>query len=136
MSKNYTLIVQLLSIIIALILTIIPLPDWAQAYRPDWVLLVVIFWCLNSVTPSSLVTAWSAGLAVDLLTDSLLGQHALMITIICYLVTRAHRQLDSYALRKQSLIIGLYSALYLFINYWILGIRHINPGNWTIGDPY
>lgn len=36
----------LLSFIFALLLQMFALPDWAEALRPDWVALVLIYWCI------------------------------------------------------------------------------------------
>ena len=36
----------LLSIVAAIMLTIVPLPEAMLPYRPDWVALVLIYWCL------------------------------------------------------------------------------------------
>ena len=38
--------VIVLTFVIALLLTVIPLPDWARYLRPDWVGLVLIYWCM------------------------------------------------------------------------------------------
>ena len=35
-----------LTFIVALLLTVIPVPDWARYIRPDWVGLVLIYWCM------------------------------------------------------------------------------------------
>ena len=32
--------------LVALLLTVVPLPDWLRPARPDWVGLVLIYWCL------------------------------------------------------------------------------------------
>lgn len=134
-ANNFLILIQLASIILALLLTILPLPGWAVPYRPEWILLVLIFWNILPTTQGNLLIVWLTGLAVDLLTNSILGQHALTLTLICYLVMRLHRQFDSYPLQKQSLIIAVYSTLYLMINLWILALQGKNPGTWLYWGP-
>lgn len=124
-----------LSIIIAMMLTIMPLPNWAVAYRPEWMLLVLIFWVTIIRNNTGLGIAWISGLGIDLLTDSKLGQHAFALTIICYLIIRMHKQFVTYSLRKQSVIIGLSSILYLAINLWILGLQGKSPGKLSYWGP-
>jgi len=34
------------TLLIGLMLLILPLPDWAQTYRPDWVALILIYWSM------------------------------------------------------------------------------------------
>ena len=60
--------VILVTFIAALLLTIIPLPDWARYLRPDWVGLVLIYWCLALPERVGVSTGWFMGLLVDLLT--------------------------------------------------------------------
>ena len=37
----------IISIILALMLAIAPMPDWALPFRPDWVTLTLIYWAMN-----------------------------------------------------------------------------------------
>ena len=37
----------ILSFVIAFLLTLVPVPEWVTMYRPDWVVLVLIYWCLE-----------------------------------------------------------------------------------------
>ena len=52
-----------LSIIVAFMLTIMPLPDWAVELRPDWVTLVLIYWAIMIPTRFGVTVAWVFGLA-------------------------------------------------------------------------
>ncbi len=134
MSKG-NIILLTMSIIIAMILTILPLPHWAIAFRPGWILLVLVFWVAILRNNIGLIIAWVSGLGVDLLTDSKLGQHAFALTIICYLIIRMHKQFVTYSLRKQSLIVALFSILYMAINLWILGLQGKSPGKLSYWAP-
>ena len=71
--------------IIALLLTIMPLPEWARYLRPDWVGLVLIYWCLAVPERVGVITGWLMGLLVDLLTGAILGQHALALTVVAWI---------------------------------------------------
>ncbi len=124
-----------LSIFIAMMLTIMPLPHWAVVYRPTWILLVLIFWVTIIRNNIGLTIAWISGLGIDLLTDSKLGQHAFVLTIICYLIIRMHKQFVSYSLRKQSVIVALFSILYLVINLWLLGLQGKSPAKLSYWGP-
>ena len=57
--------VILLTFIAALLLTVIPLPDWARYLRPDWVGLVLIYWCMALPDRVGVTTGWLMGLMVD-----------------------------------------------------------------------
>jgi rod shape-determining protein MreD len=45
MSRLRYLVIYL-SLIVALVLMILPLPDWVQIYRPNWVALALIYWSM------------------------------------------------------------------------------------------
>ncbi len=36
-----------ISVIAALMLAIAPMPEWAEAFRPNWVALTLIYWAMN-----------------------------------------------------------------------------------------
>ena len=65
------------TVILALISAIVPLPEPVNAARPDLLLLLVIYWSLSAPRIAGLTFAWLCGLAIDLLKGMVLGQHAL-----------------------------------------------------------
>ena len=72
------------SFFIALLLTIIPLPHWATWLRPQWVLMVLLFWVLMSPGQCGVITAWMVGLLLDVLTGTALGLHAFVFAALTY----------------------------------------------------
>ncbi len=50
------------SFVVAFMLTAVPLPDWAVSWRPDWVALVLAYWCLALPRRIGVLTAWFIGL--------------------------------------------------------------------------
>ena len=111
------------SLLIAMVLTIIPLPEVVGPIRPYWVALVLIFWCLETQGIISLGAAFLLGLGLDLLTGSLLGMHALGLVIMIYLVTRFRPRLRFFPPWQQAL-----SVLALLVNdqiivVWIISLR-------------
>ena len=118
---RYPMIV--LSLAAALLLTILPLPAWLQAMWPYWVALVLIYWCLETQDMISIGLAFFCGIVLDLFTGSLLGLHALSLTIIVYLVVRFRARLRFFPPWQQAL-----SILALLVNdriilLWIISLR-------------
>jgi rod shape-determining protein MreD len=112
-----------ITLFVAMILTIIPLPGVIEPLRPYWVALVLIFWCLETQGIITLGAAFLLGIILDLLTGSLLGMHALGLVIITYLVTRFRPRLRFFPPWQQAL-----SVLALLINdriivVWIISLR-------------
>ncbi len=111
------------SLLIAMVLSIVPLPAMVEPLRPYWVALVLIFWCLETQGIINLGAAFLLGLGLDLLTGSLLGMHALGLVIMTYLVTRFRPRLRFFPPWQQAL-----SVLALLINdqiivVWIVTLR-------------
>ena len=72
----------LLSSLLVLLLSVWPMPGWALWLRPELPLLLVVYWILALPFRLGMVYAWLMGLGLDLLTGSLLGQHALALTLV------------------------------------------------------
>lgn len=111
--------VILLSFIAALLLTIIPLPDWARYGRPDWVCLVLIYWCLALPERVGVITGWFMGLLLDLLTGTLLGQHALSLTIVAWLTLKLHQRVRLFPVWQQALTVLILLVLNQLLSLWV-----------------
>ena len=120
---------------IALFLTVVPLPDWAAAWRPEWVPLVLTFWCINLPQRVGIGTAWVVGIFLDVLRGALLGQHAIALTIVAFLSLKLHQRLRVYPVWQQSLSIFVLVMLYQLLLLWISGIAGVSTGNWLYWLP-
>ncbi len=113
----------LVTLAVAMLLTLIPLPAFVDPLRPYWVALVLIYWCLETQGLISLGLAFVVGLALDLLTGSLFGQHALSLVVLVYLATRFRARIRFFPPWQQAL-----SVLALLVNdriilLWIMSLR-------------
>jgi len=124
-----------LSFLLALILTIMPLPDWATSIRPEWVALTLVYWCIALPQRVGVGTAWTLGLCLDILKGGILGQHALALTIIIFLVLKIHRQIRVYPLWQQALSIGALILLNQMLVLWVNGIIGLESMGWTYWLP-
>jgi rod shape-determining protein MreD len=111
----------IITLITALILALLPMPDWTVWLRPAWVLMVLIYWTITTPNRISLAFAWAIGLLLDLMNGTLLGEHALAITVVIYFVVRMHIRLRMYPVLQQGLSVGMFVLLYQFIIFCIQG---------------
>lgn len=111
-----------ISILIALMLTIVPLPGWAQMLRPAWVSLVVFYWVLALPDRFNVGWAWLVGLLVDALSGSLLGAHALTLTVIAIVAGRWHLKLRMHPQWQQSITLATALLLNAVLLFWIGGM--------------
>ena len=114
--------VILLSFIAAFILSMLPLPQFLQAVRPEFVLIVLIYWCIALPNRIGVGVAWIAGLVFDVSTNSLLGQHALTFALIAYLAIQLHQRIRIFPIWQQALTIFIFMMLQGTITLWINGM--------------
>ena len=114
------------TVIVALIFAIAPLPQAIAPARPDLLLLLVIYWSLSAPRMAGLTFAWLCGLAIDLLTGVLLGQHALAFVLVAFLTHKFQLRIRIFPIWQQTVTVLFLLALYQFVVFWIDGI---------IGDP-
>jgi rod shape-determining protein MreD len=112
-----------MTLVAAIILTLLYLPPWLDALRPYWVALVLIYWALETQDLISLGWAFIIGLLLDLLTGSLLGLHALSLVIIIYLVTRFRPRLRFFPPWQQALSLFALLLNDRIILLWIISLR-------------
>jgi rod shape-determining protein MreD len=124
-----------LSVVVALTLSILPLPEWALPYRPDWVTLVLIYWCLALPARVGVGVAWVVGLLLDVLSGSLLGQHALGLAVVAFLALRFHQQIRVFPLIQQALVILLLLGVKQLLLLWVNGILGHPGPTWLYWAP-
>jgi len=110
------------TILLALVLVILPLPDWAGPLRPEWVSMVVLYWCLAIPRIFGVGTAWLIGLILDVAHGSVLGQHAFGLCVIAYVACRMHQQIRVTPLGQQAAIITVLLVVKQTLVLWIYGI--------------
>ncbi|MCK5876477.1 MAG: rod shape-determining protein MreD [Candidatus Marithrix sp.] len=100
--------VIVLSFLFSFMLTIMPLPSWASAWRPDWIVMVLIYWCIAIPHRVGIMTGWSVGIIYDVLTDTILGHHALSLCIITFISVKLHLRIRLFPKLQQAVaILGL-----------------------------
>lgn len=121
------------SFLLAFLISAIPLPDWISPFRPDWVALVLIYWCVALPDRVGPVVGMVVGLMMDVLQFTLLGHHSIGKAILGYLANRFHLQIRNMPLWQQSLGVMVLIAVDVALVTWIhgtLGTRPPSLGHW------
>ena len=122
------------SFVVALLVTGLPMPESVALWRPAWVALVLVYWCVAVPGRVGVGVGWTAGLLLDVMSGTLLGQHALGLSIVAFIANRIHRRVRVLPLWRQAVtLFGLvifYQALILWSN-GIRGIPVAAPAYWT-----
>jgi rod shape-determining protein MreD len=116
-----------LTLALALVLMLLPMPEWAEAWRPHWLALVLAYWTLALPDRCGLATAWVCGLCLDTLQDRLLGHSAFVLTLLAYLVMREHRRIRMYSMLHQAILLASAMAVLPLATGWLQGLTGHAP---------
>jgi rod shape-determining protein MreD len=112
----------IITLIVGLMLTIMPLPEAAAVFRPDWLALLL---AIQLPRTWSVGSAWIVGIVLDVSYGTLLGQHALALAVIVFLTVRFHLLMRVFPLSQLGATIFALLALYQFILFWVNGVAGV-----------
>ncbi|MDE2235361.1 MAG: rod shape-determining protein MreD [Gammaproteobacteria bacterium] len=122
---NWVIVVTYL---LCLLLSVWPVPSWAEPYRPAWVVLATVYWCLFLPHRVGLLVTFSVGILLDTLTGSLLGEHALALLLVAWVTLKLHLQIRVYPWWQQTLVVFGLMLLYSFVLFWVDGMLGYTQG--------
>lgn len=91
----------LLTLFVALFLNLLPLGRVTGV--PDWVALVLAFWCVREPRKVGMATGFMLGVVADVADASLMGQHALAYVLLAFAATTLSRRILWFPLGQQAL---------------------------------
>lgn len=115
-----------ITLVVGLMLSIMPLPQSIEVFRPDWLTLLLIFWAMQLPRTWSIGSAWIIGIFLDVAYGTLLGQHALALCVIVFITVRFHLLMRVFPLSQLSATVFALLALYQFILFWVNGVAGIS----------
>lgn len=113
------------SLFFALMCQLFPWTGQGIILRPDFMLVILIYWLLRAPYLCNITTAWIVGLIVDLSTGSLLGQHALAFTLTAFIALSFQRRLVLFSLIQ----ISLFVLALLFFTRTVVLVLKLFAGN-------
>ena len=115
-------ILIIISFIVALLLTALPLPAPAYFFMPDWVGLVLIFWILHKPDTVRFLAIFLMGLACDILMGAPLGLHPFAYLCGLFPAIRWRNEfLDQTDLIQPFLVFGmLMTARIAMLGAWLV----------------
>lgn len=94
------------TVLMALVLMLLPLPPALAPARPAWMALVVAYWVIETPERVGLGAAFVIGLIADLCVGGLLGEQALRMVVLAFILQRFRARLRFFPLWQQSAAIG------------------------------
>ncbi|MBA2648120.1 MAG: rod shape-determining protein MreD [Legionella sp.] len=113
--------------ILVLVLSILPLPEMITAFRPAWVLLLVLY--IEYFLPGkfNLATVVMLGLVLDVLLSSVIGEHSFALLLVTWIASSKSRRFQFFSMMQQIFLIGFFCLIYqmviVFINA-LLGFHY------------
>jgi rod shape-determining protein MreD len=109
----------LLTLFLALLANVVPATAAIDAFRPDFLALVLLYWCIQEPRYVGVGTAWIFGLIMDVADATLFGQHALAYAVLAYAADYFRRRVLRFPLWQQAVqvaaLLALCAALVLLI---------------------
>lgn len=120
--------------VVAMMLSVVSMPSFVPMelgyLRPEWVVLVLIYWVIALPHRIGIMVAWTIGLLMDVLHGSLLGQHALAFIVVAYVSQSLYQRMRMFSIWQQSLIVFAIVGLNQLINFWIESIAGLT--DWSL----
>jgi len=113
-----------LSIALAFFIMIIPMSEFLSALRPFLLALVMMFWILETPGKMGLGRAFLIGLLLDIVSFSMLGEHAFRLLLMAGIVHQVRNQFRFYPIWQQSLAI----LAILYLDQFMLAVIRLFQG--------
>jgi len=117
--RSHSIWVIFLSFLIAYLLAIVPFPEWAMNYRPEWVPMVLIYWTMALPYRVGIGSAFAVGIVLDVIEGSTLGVNALALVVVAYVALSLHQRMRMFSALKQSGLVLALVGLNLMLCKWL-----------------
>jgi rod shape-determining protein MreD len=129
-SRESSLLVYVTALI-ALMLSVLPLPQLLSIVWPNLLVLVMLYWSTMTPRAGGMLIGFLAGLTLDLLNGSQLGQHAFALSLVTYLAIRLHLLTRAKPIFEQAIFVAVALFVYEATLWAIDGFSSHSTGGWT-----
>jgi rod shape-determining protein MreD len=98
--------------LIALVLTLLPVPQLVTMLWPNLLVLTVLYWSTMAPLAGGMLLGFAAGLTLDVLGGAQLGQHAFALSLLTYLALKLHLLTRAKPLFEQAIFVFFGMLLY------------------------
>ena len=125
----------LASLFAGLLLNLVPLQDPVMTYRPDFLALVLLYWCIQEPRFVGVGIAWLLGLLMDVGDATLFGQHALAYAVLAYGAEHFRRRVLRFPLWQQAVQVAALLVLCALIVLFVRFVGGAPLPKWTYLAP-
>lgn len=109
----------LATFLLGYMLSQLPLPQFAEWFRPEWVAMILIYWVMALPERVGLGTAALVGLGLDLIKGSPMGLNVISLLIIAYLTLLLYKRLRMFPLIQQAIMVMMLVGINQLIFNWV-----------------
>jgi len=117
--------VILATFFVAYVLAVLPLPAWLAVGRPEWLALVLIYWCIALPQRVGIITGLMLGLGLDVLEGAVIGQNGLSLLLVALLSLLLYQRLRVYSLWQQSAVVFVLVGVNQLLCQWVQSLEGI-----------
>ena len=120
-----------LTLLVALLANTVPMSGMALTLKPDFLALVLLYWCIQEPRLIGVGVAWCLGLMMDVVDATVFGQHALAYAVLAYGAGYFRRRVLRFSLWQQAAQVAV---LLLLSSGLVLLVRIVGgapPPRWT-----
>ena len=108
-----------LTLLVAIGLSIVPVPGWISIARPAWVAMVVMYWIMALPERFGLFFAFFSGLLMDVFLGTPFGQNSMSLLLVAVIVISLHRRLRMFPWWQQAFMAFVIIGFYQMLSLWI-----------------
>ncbi|SDO57811.1 rod shape-determining protein MreD [Halomonas shengliensis] len=108
-----------LSLLLALCLQVMPLAEGWQLWRPDWLGLMLVYWCMKTPYRVGVFHGFVLGLLLDLIEGAVLGHNALLLSLLAFLCALVYPRFRAYSLVQQALMVLVLLGSVQLADQWL-----------------
>lgn len=122
----YQLLLLALTFALGIVLTLIPTPGVLEWFRPNWLLLILIYWMKTLPRSVGFLVAWILGFGLDSIQGAVIGQYPFIFVVVALLVSITRNQGNYFSYVQQLIwvagLVGIGQLLSLSIVSVVGGI--------------
>lgn len=120
----------LVTLALALLLDSFSTYSWFNWVRPDFTVMVMVYWIIAMPEKLGVLAAAAIGLIQDGLTASYIGEHVIAYSVVGGISVLAYQRLRVYDVWQQAGFVFLLIGLSNLILYWISMLIGSNNNGW------
>ncbi|GHC19994.1 rod shape-determining protein MreD [Aidingimonas halophila] len=109
-----------ISLFLALCLQVMPMSDRWLMWRPDWLGLILIYWCVAAPLRVGVMHGFVMGILLDLIEGTPLGQNALTLSLLAFLCALVYQRFRAYSLFQQAVLVFILLGIVQLMEQWLL----------------